>query len=521
MSIYLYTCAADQDFDPGIGNHVPINLLELVIDHREGRAAVAGLKLPVAEPIPQNGWGIIITDDRGMPEPIFKGQFAGLPKKIDEVTKFVELVAVPVDLHQQVQPVIQPLVNAHVDSLFFKGKEQVDPSDYLEFSHELFCYDRVTHKLSLSSIFQGKLHQDFSSEILKDSLQFQIRDTPLPGIKLSLSVEWIQELQGEVNLMPRIELQFPQGRINTLSPKGLLATWPQAGQLLGRSGYAVVRSSLKELIPLSTGVLGHYPTTTPLIHGKKYQSFWLEGELGLEWRYRQRRREQVEMVIHHQNQYLGTTKRPLRKLKLKLNQLPSDYQTQSSLFETELGEQAIRNALNIAKAHLAYSARAAEVKFQVAFIDALDLTLDHQVTVHHESLPKGAVSGKLTGYRLERRFDKAVAQITVAVATGTGEQDPFVIDWAHKDDLKGLERVDDPAPDYFIESLSVHNQAQEQVNWLQNQENFQGVLPPGIATRIDFTLKDLRSSDVIERKFRLKDLYWSAPNQLDSKGGMS
>ncbi|AIK96410.1 hypothetical protein [Candidatus Odyssella acanthamoebae] len=513
MSIYLYKCNPLQSFSADC-EQLPVKLLELVIDHKEGRVAVATLVLPISDLIPAEGWAFIVTDDRGHLEPIFKGQFVGLPKKIDEVTKIVELVATPVDLGHQVSALTRNLKESHPDCLLLRGQKQLDLADYLEFRQELFCYDRVTHQMTLSSLFQGTHQQTFQTQILQGSLQFRICDTPLPAVSLSVVCEWVQECQGEINLIPKIELQFSQGRINTLSPKSLSVSWPKAGKTLGRSGYEVLRSSLKEFTPPSTGSLGHYPTITPLIHGKRYRQHWFQGELILGWTYRQKRREQVDVVVHHQNQYLGFSKRPVRKLKLKLNKLTGDMQSHSSFFETTAGRQAILSALNIAKSHLAYSSRAAEVRFQVEFVNALDITLDHQLKICHESLPAGRITGKVTSCRLERRFDRAVAHLTVAVATGAEEERPFVLNWGYKDDLLGFEKVSSLTADHFIESLTVENHVRDQINWLQDQEQPVSSLPPEAATSIDFTFKDLRSSDVLERKFRLHDLYWSAPNQL-------
>lgn len=514
MSIYLYKCDAHQQFTE-VDEIIAINLLELTINHKEGRVANASLVLPSAEPIPFQGWAFVATDDRGYLEPILKGQFVGMPKMITDTTKLVELIATPANLVDQASDLMEEIQTKHKDCLFIDGSENYDLADYLEFGQELFCYDRITHQLKLSSIFKGNKHQVFSTQILKDSLQFRIMDTPLSGMHLTLSCEWIQEERGEINLMPCIESQFPQGRINTLSPKGLMMNWPQAGQVLGRSGYAVVASKLQEFLPKSTGVLGHYPMLTPLIHGKTYKNYWLQGKLNLEWTYCQKRREQIEVLIHHHNQYLGASRRPVRKLKLKVNPHKLNLKKQSRFFETDAGQKAILNGVNIAKSHLAYSARAAEIKFQVSFADALDLSLDHQLTIHHASLPTGTLSGKVVNYFLERRYDRAVASVTIAIATGVGEEFSTVLVLQDKDQSCDLFEVEQQTPDVFVESLSVHNHAQEQILWLQSQVEPVSRIPPELATRIDFKLKDLRSKDVIERKIQLHDLHWSAPNQLE------
>lgn len=511
MSIYVYLCDPDQDFTE-LDQPLLINLLELIVDHKEGCVASASLVVPVNELMPQVGWAYIATDDTGVLEPIFKGHFTGMSKKLNETQKVIELIATPVNLNQQVEVLVYNMKQVHSECLLLNKHKSMDPADYLEFRQELFCYDRLSHKLSLSSLFQGKTHQTFKDQILNGSLNFHITDTPLPGIHVSLTCEWVQEQRGEVNLMPKIELQFPQGRINTLSYKALVNSWPQTGQLLGRSGYSVVRSSLVEFKPSRTGVLAHYPVITPPIHGKTYQSYWMQGTLTLEWMCQQRRRETLEVIIHHKNHYLGLSKRPMRKIKLNLNRLPDSSGAESRFFDTDAGTDAIKGAIKIAQSHLAYSSRAAQLRFEISFKDALELTLDHQITVQHPSLPGGCLSGKLIQYRLERRFDRSTAQLTIAVATGVGELAGDTLSWQESDPVSDI--TSGLTTDSFIESLTVHNSAKDQIQWLQGQDGVSQVLPADMTTRIEFKLKDLRSQDVVQRRLRLNDLHWSAPNQL-------
>ena len=503
MSIYLYLCQSTQTFNELSDSH-PINLLELTIDHREGRAPSADLLLPANGVIPSQGWAYIASDDRGRIEPIFKGQFVGLAKTIDDHTKRVNLVASVENLEGK----CQELVNIFPANQFVESGKL---HDHLEFSQNLPCYDRLSSDLQLSNIFQGRKILSLGPEILMNTFKMQITDTPIPAVDVTLIKEWTQVCRGETNLFPHIELQFPQGRICTLSPAGLLASWPKTGQMLGRSGYAVVRSTLELFNPGQTGSLNHYPTKTPEINGHYYRIHWLKGDLTVEWCYRQKRKEILSFQVKHKNQYLNGTQRPSRKLTLRLPKANIETAT-SVFFETDLGRQAVLDAIKIAQAHLAYSARSIEVTCQIPFTDALDLTLDHQIEIQHTSIPQGRISGKLVSYRLERHFDRAVAYLKVLVATGDTCTASSSFEIIPVSELEGISDAARLTAEQTIDHIRIHNHAFDQIAVLQTSE-----LTNEQATWIDLNLKDMRTHDVLDRHYMINDLMWSAPNQMKGR----
>ncbi len=493
MSIYLYLCHQTQRFDD-LTDQLPLTLLELTIDHREGRVPVANLIVPVHQDIPDTGWAYIATDDRGALEPIFMGQFTGGAKLLDDQTKHISLVASP----QNMQQTIEKLLSQSKDNYFIKSASL---TDLLEFSQEIPCYGRLGEEFKLSNIFKGRELKSIKPEILADTFKMQVTDTPLPGIDVTVVKEWTQFCQGEVNLYPNIDALFPHGRICTLSPSGLLASWPKTGHMFGRSGYAVVSSQLQTFVPQKTGGLGVYPEITPEINAKKYKIFWLQGKFVVEWSYRQKRREIVRFTLEHKNKYLNQ-ERPNRKLKLQLTKR-GEITDKSSFFDSKEGKASLRQALAIATSHLAYSARALEISFQVPFADALDLTLDHSIEVTHPSIPSKTVRGKLVSYRLERAYDRAIANLRILIATGVSDATNQQINVEPLAEIEGLARGQDLGPDDIIDHIGIHNHAFEQVACLQTDG------AESYPTWIDLRLKDLRSHDVLQREYMVRGLSWS------------
>lgn len=493
MSIYLYLCHQTQKFEE-LSDQLPLTLLELTIDHHEGRIPIANLIVPVQQDIPDTGWAYIATDDRGVLEAIFRGQFTGGAKLLDDQTKHISLLASACNMGQT----IEKLKGKNKDNYFVNSGSL---TDLLEFTQDIPCYGRLGEEFKLSNIFKGRNIKRLQHEILADTFKMQITDTPLPGIDVTVIKEWTQVCQGEVNLYPRIEVLFPHGRMCTLSPSGLLASWPKTGQMFGRSGYAVVQSHLQTIDPQKTGVLGVYPEITPEINGKKYKIFWLQGKLVIEWSYRQKRREIVQFTLEHKNKFLNQ-QRPNRKLKLSLAKR-GESSNKSSFFDSEKGVSALKQALEIAKSHLAYSARALEITFQIPFTDALDLTLDDSIEVNHPSIPSNTAVGKIVSYRLERAYDRAVAHLKILIATGVSENTNQQINLEALSKVEGVSGRHDLGPDDIIDHISIHNHAFDQIEFLQVAAD------ESHPTWIDLRLKDLRSHDVLQRDYVMQGLSWS------------
>lgn len=138
-------------------------------------------------------------------------------------------------------------------------------------------------------------------------------------------------MEGEVNIAQRIASSFPGGLINTLIPKALQNSWYQEGQKLGRTGYWVVKSSLKTIQPPQTGILNIYPTLTPGLLSFndtdqqekmiKARHFWMSATLILGWRYRQRRQETVQFTLVQNTQLDGKIRPRTRHIRLKLQKI--------------------------------------------------------------------------------------------------------------------------------------------------------------------------------------------------------
>ena len=511
---------------PGASN-APIHahdlpILGVKVQQREGEVASAQLVVPREAPIDPEYWMTLWYRSQNSPQeaqskkviPLFYGRCVGIPSVLDEYSKKIEYLAIPIDAQVQHNSLVQQLrEEGHVDERFICPDQQHNPAEYLEAAPQLFCYHRVSHKIILSNLFEGRDTLHLKDQILSGGLVLKLTDSPLSAVKLVISQEWVHEAQGEINLMPAIEARFPHGIINTLTPQSLLSTWPQTGQLLGRSGYAVIKSSLRVSNPNALGGNGIYPTVTPLIQGNRFTRSWLEGELVLTWQYRQKRREVLTLDVHQVTQLPTMQVKSPRCIRLKLRE--REVLSKGTYFDTPEGKSAIDHAVKIAQCHLAYSSRAAELTIEMSFEEGSQIHLDQSAEVIHECLPGGKVRGKVVSYVLEWGGNKALATVKIAVSVGVGPlegKENFVVDLKIE---KGEEMAfsEQMKVADFMEYLVVENTADEQIKSLQEAENAACLSFEGV-TRVIVGLKDLRSHDVLDRAIQGPLLPWSAPRQM-------
>ena len=101
---------------------------------------------------------------------------------------------------------------------------------------------------------------------------------------------------------------------------------------------------------------------------------------------------------------------------------------QGCFFETERGKKAIEHALEIARAHLASSARAIDISFSGPFEVLAPLTCDHSVKIRDTRLPGQEVWGKVKSLRLcvEGTSGKKWGEVVLAVSIGSSSSsDPL------------------------------------------------------------------------------------------------
>jgi hypothetical protein len=373
---------------------------------------------------------------------LFKGHLVAVPELNQEETLKLAFIAEPSNSQELLNDLHQKLkVPPHWDNLCLREESQNEPNESLEGRSALFYWCRVTGNVSLSSIMEGKNLLHLKKNFYFDSLKVKISNFPLTGIKVILKAEWMQSLEGKVNLMRLIKSRFPKGIINTFTGPDLKAKWWRKGEKLGKSGYWVEESYLEEFKPHYTGNLNVYPSYSepywispydPLARKKepakvKLKRYWLKGKLVLGWRYHQHRQEYLSFFLKHNYQNFLNNQQRIKTIELHLQDVTKVFpsqKTRASFFLTTRGVQVFEHALERACAYLAASARAIDITFKGPFERLSQLTCDHSVILCHPHLPGGKAEGKIKALKLciEGKTGKSWAEVTLGTCVGVGKE---------------------------------------------------------------------------------------------------
>lgn len=426
MPTFFSWVTTDEVFDPTRHNRCDLEIFHLTIQQNEGEVAVA--KLLVKNQMSfssEHQQALIAYGDPTAPQLIFRGRLSCVPPPSQPHLLELHFTAEPHNATEQLRALSDTLKEPPFwDVLFIDPLQCEQPKEVLEARSALFSWDRLTGNVSLSDLFMGRHHIVIDEDILEGSLKVTLGEPPLDAVQVSLVAEWTQIIEGETDLAPALSKYFSRGMINTLTPQSLKNSWPKPYTKLGRSGYTILESSLHEITPPSTGALNLYPTLSPPFLSwdetqqkalmKRLPRRWFRAKLVVGWSYAQKRREIVTFTLKQATTLGGVGKK--RQLTLHLQAVGDSHR--ASFFQTDRGRQAIEHALEIARCHLAGTARCLEIELMLPFEKGLALTTDQSATIKAPHLPNGQLAGKVIAYRLVQDGGLAYAWVRIAVALG-------------------------------------------------------------------------------------------------------
>lgn len=439
MTTYFSWVQAGEEFDSIEHGKNDLDIISLNIQHREGAIAQAVLHIATQPHIIFKKWAYIsVADDQHNIKPIFFGQLVRIPEHLNTGETRLVFSALPTDVSEKIALLSAQLKQKpYWDELFIDPSALDNAAELLEARPAFFHFDRITHHVILSNLFDGRIVHTIQYEVLQDSLSFKIQDLPQPYIDVTLSAEWTQIAQGEINIFPAIAQRFSGGIVNTLTPQSFVLSWPEGGKSLRRSGYVIAHSSLKEITPPKTGILNLYPTLTTSFLSKNEQGqilpkrlrrHWYKGQLILSWHYQQKRQEIVEFRLNHAHQLAPLNPFDGKKLSLTLqavdrseNPVIGDL-ARASFFQTDRGREAIEHAIQIAKCHLAARARCIVAAFSVPMDVGMQFSPADSIQLIHDLIPEGSATGKIIEVSIIQSSHQGIAQLKVAFSAGCLEQ---------------------------------------------------------------------------------------------------
>jgi hypothetical protein len=508
QTMHLYLCSVEEDipFDPHIHCCTNYSIFSFDMRQKEGEIAVVRVEVRMSDLAHLTGRWVWVSVINGKEvTPLFKGIGTTAIEYPSDQTAILTFWALPKMWSEQVAEITKSLsrcaIAFHEDRLL----------TVLEDRPYLWHFDPVTHQVSLSDVFKGRQTHVFDRHILAGSFKQRHHCQPYQSIDVEVVAEWIQQAEGEFNLFPLIANQFPEQKLNTLTPDALLRSWPREGNWLKRSGYYVTKSQLLAVEPPITGGLDMYPRLTKAIEiaGKwqRFRRYWFEGELRIAWQYRQKRRQRLRFTVEHRHHHLTSSWGQRKKLTLHVRDVETHLKTADSddFFGTEQGYQAFDKALHRAYCHLAGSARTLRLEFWVPFCGGL--SLDSTVEVLCPGTQQ-RITGKLLAYRHCLNERTWMTEVKVGVALGLGEgDDPIDCVFEALAPSQGLTDFSHRTIHDFVERIQIEAPSEQQWQAIQESESLS---VPG--TVIQIQLKDLRSKDFLEQVLNVKErLSWSPP----------
>ncbi|MEN8237081.1 MAG: hypothetical protein ABFQ95_06020 [Pseudomonadota bacterium] len=541
-----------ESFDPQLHCKEEEKIFSLQIRQREGGLAAA--QITVANPKvgllgqARKRYGLITYQK----QLIFRGRVVGMPVHIEGEAVRLLLIAQPEDYHRQLQQLMQTLKTPpYWDELFVHDATKYRPLEALEARSALYYCSRTSGKVSISDIFTGNQHIDLGGNFFRNSLQVRVNEAPLSSVTVELSAQWSQQGYGTCDITPQLLAQFPYGLLSTYTGKDLEAKWWKQGEKIGRTGYWVESSYLKEVSPPYTGILNLYPKLSPKLWAPakkvgeppqqiRLKRHWYQAELRLGWHYQQTRCEVARFTLNHSTQPLMPASPRTRHLRFRLQKIVglshawraqhgytrgfrvvhedkiyrclrrhrsgevfenkywrclgqgshSDPQSsRANFFTTDRGRQAILHSLERAKAHLAASARAITIKLHAPFDTLCNITTDHSVTVADERLPGGRATGKVMGYRLcvEGKSGKRWVEVELGVSIGAKQ---ILFEGASKPTSLYVES-NYVQPDFQVDlGQKTTTQSGVELGYWRHQGTSKGVLYPSALKDRDF-LQDI------------------------------
>jgi hypothetical protein len=486
MLFYFAWIDEADSFNPQIHARQDEEIFNLQLAEQEGLFPTAMVTVQQIKQKPKP-FAFISCQIDGQVHLLFKGRLVQCPLVLQAETLTYQLVAEPSDADQQLKALAHTMqVFPYYDPLFLAADRRLDPDihELLDARDDLLYWSRTLDGVCLSNIFQGRQTLDLSDHIFADSLAIQLTDAPLNQIDVALQIQWRQKFRGEAVLDHLIQAALPEGMITTLTGADLEARWWQDGDAIGRSGYHLSHSKLEKVDRKYATASFMLSPDDPLAKEKvprkvRLKKNWYRPQLKVNWRYCQKRVEKLFFTLRNDVQPLGYHANRKRTLRIQLHdvvaaenyiewlanrmhlrgekviqagrlflclrthragnafeadvvnwqdlgpyQVSGAAEMRGTFFATDRGVQAVEHAIEIARAHLAASSRAVEIKFECDMKDAMALTCDHTVTLADLRLPGKRVTGKVKKLAFEVAGETgcATASITLACALGTGKQ---------------------------------------------------------------------------------------------------
>ncbi|MFN7662196.1 MAG: hypothetical protein ACK5PQ_00490 [Alphaproteobacteria bacterium] len=560
---YFAWVAEQEPFDATAHARQDESILHFDVQHQEGCLPLLRLTVPLVHhtPRPVGQRGILWWQPQATPQILFDGRLGASPAEKREDFILLILSGGGEAPQKRLAQALESQKKDGWEPLWVPEKDHHQVEEILEGLAVVPHWHRVTGALSLRKVGEPQQVLEWDGDFFPESLQMRDKGRPLKALKLAVTAEWVQRYDGVVSLNDCMEQAGTWGYLSTLTPQDFQARWWKKNHPLRRTGYEIMESHVHKVMPPSTGGLDCYPTKSAsfTVRGRPTQvpRAWMKPTLKVQWHYRQKRAETVDIRlpgsdrsglgekvnlrvrlqdistslyvapwcahrlyeegawVEWQGHLWKATQRHLsgqvwdpQPWEMK-SQAPHalDDPSRWSFFETPRGHQVVRHALKQAQTYVQRRARTLEVSFRTAFGQGATLMGHESLRVRDPRLPNGEVTGQVVHYALvaEGNTGEHWAQVTLAVC-------PTPVPRWH---LRGLSLTTQPqgmlnpgqlGPAEMITSLSLTHAAEDQNKTLEGKD-FPTLAAVQTAlektpTRLRIELRDLKSLGTLTHRWK-------------------
>lgn len=427
--------------------------LKIEVSQKEGSPAIAKITVPSLAKNVDKNYALIGYHDGEKSFCVFKG------KKIASEKMDAHSICLSFEAsHEKNYAQIEEIRNKYKKKPFYN--EYID-ANVLDAAPVVLWWDRITGDVTDSDYFNGPV-------IKIDTKYLEIyceKKCPISQINIEIEAQWIQHLNGWINLKPWIEHKFPEKIVSSCTGKSLEKHWPRTGRDINSSGYKVAYSNIKEISPTGKEFPKYIAIKNKLAERKYYDI-----RLVVSWEFRQKRCEKIRGTLKS-NACKGAEGES-KDLKIRLKKIVQNddlefwrpfvsytqgvkvrfgsgiytsrqnhvssveffsdnhlwkiepvvcQSVRSSFFSTNAGRDAVNNVACIARNVLLKSARCfvTEVLCPMSFAG---LSLNNTVVISSNGKK---ITGKIIEYELLSTYEKPCLKITVASSIGGSIKQPI------------------------------------------------------------------------------------------------
>jgi len=266
-----------------------------------------------------------------------KGRVGPPTSDSENETVTLKIECLPDDWQHRKRAAVQPVKDLPTfDALLLSPGSLNDPAKILEGHTAVVEFDPVTHDAVLVDFFGvgAAVVEPDPDDVYQ--IAYEIVDTPIAGVQINLTAEWVEIRQGTFGLGDALT-DAMGGSVSTLTPDPFAKKWPKPGDKIGGAGGSGYEFVEADLVVDAEVVVGPFHGSTdlynyvddpnllaPLARDVYLVRTYFAGALTVGWRRQQKRVETFSLYVPNECQPVALGTGEVKTLNIKLQSVTVD-----------------------------------------------------------------------------------------------------------------------------------------------------------------------------------------------------